>query len=522
MKMNQILLRRVIVSAGICVLGNPVSKGSETAVDESSAAARAGVAALMVRTSGSDRLEAGLQLNFRGAPLDLLLDYLSDAGGFVINKQAEVHGTFDVWSKDRVSKGEAVELLNSALKKNGYAVVRQGRVLTIVTAEAARHQDSEVSSGSDPNAIARSDEVATQIIPVRYANASQLINNLQPLLPATATLSVNESASSLILVAAKTDIRRMLKIVNALDSSLASVSTIKVIALRYADAKQISSVVQQLFATQATGQTSSGQSRNPFLNLPGGEPSAFGGTSALPPSSGTGGTALAATKVVATADEQSNSLILSAPAPAIATITSLVKQLDQPMTGLTELRIFNLQNADPSELAEQLAQLFPEENKSGENDLETPFRFGGPPPFGGPGGNVPSAASGDEQSGESERSKKKSKVLAVPDPRTSSLLVSAASTLMPQIAKLVTELDRSAGQKELVKVFEIQNANPQAVNQVLADLFNKNGGARNSGQGSLLGQNNPLTARQTQQQNSASTTGSQRSGSPGGAASGLQ
>jgi general secretion pathway protein D len=422
----------------------------------------------------------------------------------------------DVWSKEPVSKGEAVELLNAALKKNGYAVVRNGRVLTIVAAETARHRDSEVSSGSDPNAIARSDEVATQIIPVRYANASQLINNLQPLLPATATLAVNESASSLILVAAKTDIRRMLKIVNALDSSLASVSTIKVLALRYADAKQISTVIQQLFSAQGSAQSSGGQSRPPFLNFPGGEPPGFGGPSALPTSSDTGGANSTTVKVVTTADEQSNSLILSAPAAVVATITSLVKQLDQPMTDLTELRIFNLQNADPSELAEQLAQLFPEENKSGENEAETPFRFGGPPPFGGPGGNLPGAASGDEQSGESERAKKKGKVLAVADPRTRSLLVSAASKLMPQIAKLIAELDRNAGRKEVVKVLEFQNADPQDVNQVLSDLFNKNGGARNSSLGSLLGQNNPLTARQTQQQNTATTTGNQRTGNLGG------
>ena len=85
-------------------------------------------------------------------------------------------------------------------------------------------------------------------------------------------------------------------------------------------------------------------------------------------STDTGGANSTKVKVVTTADEQSNSLILSAPAAVVATITSLVKQLDQPMTDLTELRIFNLKNADPAELAEQLAQLFPEENKSGENE----------------------------------------------------------------------------------------------------------------------------------------------------------
>src|SRR5262252_6095693 len=42
--------------------------------------------------------DGGLRLNFRGAPLNLVLDYLSDAAGFVINKEAEVRGTVAVWS----------------------------------------------------------------------------------------------------------------------------------------------------------------------------------------------------------------------------------------------------------------------------------------------------------------------------------------------------------------------------------------------------------------------------------------
>ena len=43
----------------------------------------------------------GLRLNFHNAPLNLVLDYLSDAAGFVINKEADVRGTVDVQGKDR-------------------------------------------------------------------------------------------------------------------------------------------------------------------------------------------------------------------------------------------------------------------------------------------------------------------------------------------------------------------------------------------------------------------------------------
>src|SRR5579864_2246768 len=61
----------------------------------------------------------GLRINFHGAPLNLVLDYLSDAAGFIINKTADVHGTVEVWSKQPVTKDEAVDLLSSVLSKNG-------------------------------------------------------------------------------------------------------------------------------------------------------------------------------------------------------------------------------------------------------------------------------------------------------------------------------------------------------------------------------------------------------------------
>ena len=208
----------------------------------------------------------GLRMNFRGAPLNLVLEYLSDAAGFIINKETEVKGTVEVWSKDPVSKEEAVDLLNSQLKKNGYAVIRSGRILTIVSLENAKTSDLDVISGNKWEDVTKSDEVVTQIIPVRYASASQLMNNLQVLLPVSANLSVNESANTLIMVATKTDIRRMLKIVTALDTSIASVSSIKVFPLRYADAKALATVIQQLFAPQTANQGGNNP-RAQFFNM---------------------------------------------------------------------------------------------------------------------------------------------------------------------------------------------------------------------------------------------------------------
>ena len=370
-----------------------------------------------------------LRLNFRNAPLNLVLEYFSDAGGFIINSQTEVRGNVDVWSKEPVTREEAVELLNSVLKKNGYALARTGRILTLVSLADAPHQDLEVVSGNNPEAVEKSNEVILQIIPVRYLSAGQLVNNLRPLLPAGASLSVNESANALLLVAAKADIRRTLKIVAALDSSLARASALKVFQLRYAEAKQLATVVQELFSTQASSQTSGGRDAGAQGSFPGGGfgppgfPQLAGGAGASGESNA-GGAGPA--KVVAVADEPSNSLIVSAPADSMTAIANLVQQIDQSVSDITELRIFPLANADAGELADQLSQLFPDNTANSGDQNQMGFRFGGGPPGADPGA---------EQSDTSERTKKKSRILAVADPRTASLLVSAPSTVLPQICQ---------------------------------------------------------------------------------------
>lgn len=436
----------------------------------------------------------GLTMNFRNAPLNLVLDYLSDAAGFIINKEAEVRGTVDVWSKHPVSKEEAVELLNSVLKKNGYAVTRSGRILTIVTLDSAKTADLEIVSGNDPEQVERSDEVITQIIPVRHANATQLMNNLQVLLPTTATLSVNESANSLILVATKTDIRRMLRVVSALDTSIASVSSIRVFTLQFADARQLATVVQQLFAPAQSGANAMNPRAQLFNMFRGGGPGGPGGGG--PQGGSTGGNA-AGSRVVAAADEYSNSLIVSASPDLMETIAKMVTEVDTPQSDITELRVFHLVNADPTELAEQLAQLFPDETRSNNSgDRNSRFRF-----FGGGGRFGGANAAGS--TGSTERLRKKTRVVAVPDQRTTSIMVSAASEMMPQIAEMIAQLDSSPAKKEKVAVYELQNADPNDVYQVMQDLFNRNSTMRNSSanrQGSMIGQNNPLTQRAVQQQ----------------------
>ncbi len=116
------------------------------------------------------------------------------------------------------------------------------------------------------------------------------------------------------------------------------------------------------------------------------------------------------------------------------------------------------------------------------------------------------------------------RVLAVPDPRTSSVIVTASKTLMPQIAEMIAELDADKGRKEVVGFYDLQNADPQDVYNNLQELFQRNNvRQQNNNQNTMLGQNNPLSQRLRNNQQSTSSgrssgfgSGSTRGGGAGG------
>ncbi|MBM3335088.1 hypothetical protein FJY63_10550, partial [Candidatus Sumerlaeota bacterium] len=113
---------------------------------------------------GSDQdLQEGLKFNFRGVPLDTVLDYLSRAAGFVIVRDTQVSGNVDVVSHQPLNKDEAFMLLNTLLNQKGLAAIRNERTLTIVKRDEARTRDLPVRVGAEPEAIPKTDEMVTQI-----------------------------------------------------------------------------------------------------------------------------------------------------------------------------------------------------------------------------------------------------------------------------------------------------------------------------------------------------------------------
>src|SRR5258708_20303113 len=67
----------------------------------------------------------GLQMNFRGVPLEAVLNYLSEAAGFavIVDEKVRLEGTVEAWSAEPLDREEALGVLTSALKHKAYSPI---------------------------------------------------------------------------------------------------------------------------------------------------------------------------------------------------------------------------------------------------------------------------------------------------------------------------------------------------------------------------------------------------------------
>jgi type II secretory pathway component GspD/PulD (secretin) len=447
----------------------------------------------------------GLVFNFQDVPLGAVLNYLSAKAGLIIVSEADVKGAVSVVAKQPVTTNEIVDLLNERLARNNCAAVLNGRTLTIMEASRARTSASTpvLVNNSGPNEIPISDRIVTEILPLQTLQAAQLVKDLASLVPAGAGVTANEAGNAIIMTASQKDVRRISEIIAALDSS--SVSEIKVFALKFGDAKSVAAELKEIFHS-ADSEGARAGSRNNFQG-PGGPGGPFGPGG--PGGDGGGNTREnSATKAVFASDDQMNAVVASAPSTYMPIVSKVIEQLDAPIEDITQIKVFKLKHADPTEIVDKISNLFPSSNSgSDDSSRSMGFQFN---PFGG-------SSSGN--SGQSDRRKRKTAVQAVADRRTESVVVTASKDLMVAIMGIIAALDEGNQGMTHVVAIPLASADPASVQLTLTGLYQNQGSSSSSQSSTALSAraqaNNNSQSSSTTTSTSGSGTGS---GSSGGSA----
>ena len=320
-------------------------------------------------------------LNFQDTLVSEVLDYLSREAGLIIISDSFISGRVNLVSKKPLGIDEVIALVSSVLNKEGYAAIRTGRTLKIISLTAAKSANLPVITANKPEDVVEGDDVVTCIIPIRYANAIQLVDDIEPLLSDYAVVSSNEASNSLIITDTTSNIRRLVKIVKSVDTQISSVADIKVFVLEYADADSTAELINEIFEQQ-TASSSSNQRSNQQQR--GGD---RGGRGSQQQQQQSSAGVVQNVPVVASADERTNAVVVSGPADVLVLVEEVVKELDNNPNEEHELFLYKLKYAQAENVKDRLNSLFQElENINQQNARNTGGRGGG-------GGNTSSSSS---------------------------------------------------------------------------------------------------------------------------------
>jgi general secretion pathway protein D len=315
--------------------------------------------------------EVGLLMKFKNAPLEQVLDYFSEAAGFIIVLDTRVQGKVTVWSDTPMSKDEAVNTLNSVLKQNGYAAIRNERTLTIVNRDEVKTRNIRVVLGGNPDDIPQNDEIVTQIIPVNSVEAVALAKDLQPLVSQQATLVANESGNSIVVTDTQANIHRIAEIIKAIDTGANAVTMIKVFKLKHADPVEMASLLGSLFPDDS--RSSGSQAPVQFGGgFGGGLRAMFGGGGRGGGQGGGGGGTnpriRKTNRVIALADQRTQSVVVSASKDLIEEISGMIEQLDAGQEHTEQVAVMQFNNITPQEVQQVLTDMFNRNNSMRNNN----------------------------------------------------------------------------------------------------------------------------------------------------------
>jgi type II secretory pathway component GspD/PulD (secretin) len=447
------------------------------------------VAANVIPPASAGTTGGGVRtLNLVNMPLQEVLQTLADAAGFVIRSRGvSLQTRISLITAKPMSREELVKQLNTVLSENLYgAYLQEDGMLLIDSMENIKRATGRVVREANPEIIPVTDEIVTQSLPIKYVDANQLSQTLQSLLPSGMSLIVSAGGNAIVVQDTSAHIHRMAEIIRILDVPLAVSAVVKVYALTNADAKSLAAIIQNVFQSAgsrggggvtAVGGGGAGGFANPIAQMFG-----LGGGAGVGDGAGGGGGGgvgvvngqgrVSAPPVTATSDDRSNMLVVSAAAEQIVQIDKLVAQMDVNVDDVAEMRLFKLYYADPGETADELSTVFPN-TTTGTQQQQNSGRGG--VQFGGAtAGNTASTTT------QSERLLKQTQVIAVADYRTSSVIVIASKTLMPEIEKMIDRLDEDQSGAQQVFVWNTDNMDPSLVQQYLQDLFPSSSG--NAGQ----------------------------------------
>ena len=272
---------------------------------------------LSVGFSTNSFAEESAQIELNDVEIPALIDTVSRITGknFVVDPR--VKGRVTVITGREIGPDELYELFLSILQVHGFSAVPAGagsNLIKVVPSNQAKQQPvpviGEKEEKSKKRSTRKSDELITRVIRVEHVPAAMLVPILRPLVPSTGQLQAYGPSNTILISDRAANIERLIKVIKRMDR--ADDEELEVVPLRYASAKDLAATIQNLQQSTIKG---------------------------------------APTKNKISADERTNSLLLSGDKSSRQQVRKIIAKLDTAQPVEEKTRVVYLRYANAQDLA---------------------------------------------------------------------------------------------------------------------------------------------------------------------------
>jgi general secretion pathway protein D len=264
-----------------------------------------------------------ISVNFDQMDIRTVIKTVGDITGINFVVDDGVQGTVTVMSPTKIRLADLYEFLQSILEVKGYASVPSGNLVKIVPRAEAAKRNLLVRTGGNSSQIPQSDSIVTQIIPLTFADATEVSQIIKPLLSNGSQMSTYTKTNTILITDTSSNISHVARVIEQLDH-LRSEEKVAIINLTHASPEVVSEqIVQIMDRGKSAGRGQNNSSVESQLRI--------------------------------LTDKRTNSLIVVANPQDIETVKSFAKQLDvEKPRGTNNVHVKYLKNATAKEVAQSL------------------------------------------------------------------------------------------------------------------------------------------------------------------------
>lgn len=375
--------------------------------------------------------------NFQNAELSEVIASIAAATGRNFDVDPNIGATpVTVITHDVIPPEMAYEVLESILSSRGFSMVEtlEGKLIKILpTPEAVPSDKTPLRRGTAGVPEESFDVLSTHIVPVKYADATDLSTILQRLGSKNSRIDVYVPSQTLIITDTADGLRRMFSFLEEVDVQ-GFETEMEIFTLEYTRAEVIQQQLEQVLMDTGGG------GARPMPSAPGQPPVPVRPTRTVRPTvPGAGPSQVIGTReevLRMVPDERLNALIVVASEGMMEKVRDLVKRLDMPTPyEANNLHIYELLHAD----AEQVEQALQGITGTAPRTQSGPGGGGG-----GPGGGAAAMAAASAASPEVQPFEQKIQITRYD--QTNSLLVVASPQDYKLLEVFISRLDVPARQ----------------------------------------------------------------------------